>query len=63
MEEVLKNLLTKDDLNAFATKEEMREMFADFNRHTTMLFERTQERLKAIEAQIIDISQRLPPRN
>jgi len=33
MEEVLKNLLTKDDLNAFATKEEMREMFADLSAH------------------------------
>jgi hypothetical protein len=40
----------------------MREVLDDYKRHITALFERTQEKLQMIAAQLADISQRLPPR-
>jgi hypothetical protein len=68
----LKVLATKEDLKAyatreeitatFATKDEMKELFAESKRHASVLFERTQEHLEILAAHLADISQRLPPR-
>ena len=52
-EQILPTLTTKDDLQ---------ELFADYQRHISMLFERTQAKLELIAAQLADISARLPPR-
>ena len=69
VEQILPTLATKEDLKAFATKEELkqglsdvREEIKDVKRHTTMLFEQTQEQLEIIATHVADISQRLPPR-
>ena len=62
VEQILPTLATKEDLKAFATREEMRELFADLKRHDYMLFEKTQKHLELIAAQLADISERLPPR-
>ena len=67
MEEVLNNLnlrLTKVEqiLPTLATKEDLKESFAEAKRHDSVLFERTQEQLEIIASYVADISQRLPPR-
>jgi hypothetical protein len=43
-------------------RQEMRELFIDYNRHISVLFERMNVKLQMIGAQLADISQRLPPR-
>ena len=40
----------------------MKQLFSDYSAHLSVLFERTQEKLENIAAQLADISQRLPPR-
>ena len=72
VEQILPTLATKEDLKAFATreeiqatfatKEEMKELFSEARRHASVLFERTQEQLEIIAAHVADISLRLPPR-
>ena len=72
VEQILPTLATKEDLKAFATreeiqatfatKEEMKELFSEARRHASVLFERTQEQLEIIAAYVADISLRLPPR-
>ena len=62
VEQILPTLATKEDLKAFATKEELKESFAEAKRHASVLFEQTQEQLEIIAAYVADISQRLPPR-
>ena len=59
--------VTKDDRASSVSENpilspEMREVLDDYKRHITALFERTQEKLQMIAAQLADISQRLPPR-
>ena len=60
VEQILPTLTTKEDLKAYATKEEMKELFAESKRHASVLFERTQEQLEVLAAHLADISQRLP---
>ena len=72
VEQILPTLATKEDLKAFATreeiqatfatKEEMKELFSEARRHASVPFERTQEQLEIIAAHVTDISLRLPPR-
>ena len=72
VEQILPTLATKEDLKAFATREEinatfatkaeMNELFTESKRHASILFERTQEHLEILAAHLADISQRLPPR-
>jgi hypothetical protein len=45
-----------------AMQAEMRELFADYNRHMSMLFGSIQARLEILATQAADIAQRLPPR-
>ena len=72
VEQILPTLATKEDLKAFATKEELRagledvrremkELSAEGKRHAVMLFEQTRENLELIATHLADISQRLPP--
>ena len=72
VEQILPALATKEDLKAFATKEELRvgledvrremkELSAEGKRHAVMLFEQTRENLELIATHLADISQRLPP--
>ena len=63
IEQILPTLATKEDLKAFATKQKMKELFAEAKRHSSVLFERTQGQLEIIAAYVADISQRLPPRS
>ena len=62
IEQILPTLATKEDLKAFAAKEEMKELFSEARRHASVLFERTQEQLEVLAAHLADISQRLPRR-
>lgn len=62
VEQILPTLATKDDLKAFATKEDLKESFAEVKRHASALFEMTQDQLEIIATYVADISQRLPPR-
>lgn len=62
VEQILPTLATKEDLKAFATKEELKQGLSEVRAHAVMLFEQTQEQLGIIATHLADISQRLPPR-
>ena len=52
--------LTPDEDAIAITLTEMKELFSDYNDHLSMLFERIQEQLMVITADLADIAQRLP---
>ena len=62
VEQILPTLATKEDLKAFATKEELKQGLSEVRAHAVMLFEQTQQQLGIIATHLADISQRLPPR-
>jgi hypothetical protein len=62
VEQILPTLATKEDLKAFATKDDLKEAFSEAKRHAVILFERTQEQLGVLAEHLADISQRLAPR-
>ena len=71
IEQILPTLATKDDLKAFATKEDLREALKsyatkeDLEREINgvrVLIEDVRDSVGMIAAHVADISQRLPPR-
>jgi len=48
IEQILPTLATKEDLQAFATKVDLREAFAEANRFTRMLHEDLVDRIKLL---------------
>ena len=56
VEQILPTLATKEDLQRFATKEDLKEAFSEATRHAVVLFERTQEQLGLLAEHLADIS-------
>ena len=69
IEQILPTLATKDDLKAFATKQELlalkmelQESLAQVDRRATVMYESLKADTQMIAEHLADLSQRIPPR-